>query len=58
MISAINSFNFKADVRKGSENILQELDINSNRNNSLFDNNIPNDTNENQNYFNSAFNNI
>ena len=59
MISAINSFNFKIDIRKGDDkNIFQDLDINSNRNNSLYDNNILNDINENQNNFNSKINNI
>jgi len=59
MISAINSFNFKIDIRKGDDkNIFQDLDINSNRNHSLYDNNILNDINENQNNFNSKINNI
>ena len=59
MISAINSFNFKIDIRKGDDkNIFQDLDINSNRNNSLYDNNILNDINEDQNNFNSKINNI
>ena len=57
--SAINSFNFKIDIRKGDDkNIFQDLDINSNRNNSLYDNNILNDINENQNNLISKINNI
>ena len=59
MISAINSFNFKIDIRKGDDkNIFQDLDINSNRNNSLYDNIILNDINENQINLNSKINNI
>ena len=59
IISAINSFNFKIDIRKGDDkNIFQDLDINSNRNNSLYDNNILNDINENQNNLISKINNI
>ena len=57
--SAINSFNFKIDIRKGDDkNIFQDLDINSNRNNSLYDNNILNDINENQNNLISKINNV
>jgi len=59
MLSAINSFNFKIEVRKGGDkNIIQDLDINSNRNNSLYDNNILNDISENQNNLISKINNI
>jgi hypothetical protein len=59
MVLAINSFNFKIEIRKGGDkNIIQDLDINSNRNNSLYDNNILNDISENQNNLISKINNI